>query len=56
MITGTLPDPKELEKELNEYLTKKYGDRIKLATPVAMPQKEEGVLDGEGEAPSRSRK
>ena len=56
MITGTLPDPKELEKELNEYLTKKYGDRIKLATPVAMPKKEEGVLDGEGEAPSRSRK
>ena len=56
MAVGTLPDPKELEKELNEYLTKKYGDRIKLATPVAMPRKEEGVLDGEGEAPSRSRK
>ena len=35
-----VPDPHELEKELNEYLTKKYGNRIRLATPMVIPQKE----------------
>ena len=28
-----IPDPKELEKELNEYLQNKYGGHIKLALP-----------------------
>jgi ATP-dependent Clp protease ATP-binding subunit ClpX len=34
-----IPDPKELEKELSEYLTKKYGSRIKVLAPhwVAKP-------------------
>lgn len=37
-----IPDPKELEKELSEYLTKKYGSRIKVVAPhwVARPEKE----------------
>lgn len=56
MVVATIPDPKELEKELNDYLTKKYGNRIKLATPVAVPQQDEGLLEGEGETPGRSRK
>ena len=34
------PDPKELEKELSEFLTKKFGDNIKLTTPVVVPQVE----------------
>jgi len=33
-----LPDQKELEKELNEYLGKKYGDRIRLCRPNALPK------------------
>jgi endopeptidase Clp ATP-binding regulatory subunit ClpX len=35
-----IPDPKELEKELSEYLTKKYGSRIKVLAPhwVAKPE------------------
>jgi ATP-dependent Clp protease ATP-binding subunit ClpX len=37
-----IPDPKELEKELSEYLTKKYGSRIKVLAPhvVAQPEKD----------------
>lgn len=33
-----VPDQKELEKELNEYLGKKYGDRIKLVVPMLFPR------------------
>jgi endopeptidase Clp ATP-binding regulatory subunit ClpX len=56
MEVGTLPDPQELEKELNEYLAKKYGNRIKLATPVAVPKQDEGLLEGEGDQSARSKK
>lgn len=33
-----LPDQKELEKELSEYLSKKYGDRVKIVSPFIMPK------------------
>jgi len=49
-----LPDQKELEKELNEYLGKKYGDRIRLVVPMLFPKaqteevsKEEKEVGGE---------
>ncbi|WP_449245320.1 AAA family ATPase [Desulfobacca acetoxidans] len=32
------PDQKELEKELSEYLAKKYGDRVKIISPFIMPK------------------
>ena len=32
------PDPKELEKELGEFLSKKFGGSVKLTTPVILPQ------------------
>jgi endopeptidase Clp ATP-binding regulatory subunit ClpX len=35
-----VPDQKELEKELNEYLGKKYGDRIRLVVPMLFPKPE----------------
>jgi endopeptidase Clp ATP-binding regulatory subunit ClpX len=35
-----IPNPKEIEKELGEFLTKKFGGSVKLATPVAVPQRE----------------
>jgi len=48
-----VPDQKELEKELNEYLGKKYGDRIRLVVPMLFPKtqteevpKEEKELGG----------
>ena len=33
-----LPDQKELEKELNDYLGKKYGDRVRLVVPMLFPK------------------
>ncbi len=46
-----IPSPKELEKELSDYLTKKYGSRIKVVAPhvVAQPEKDgesSGKLSG----------
>jgi endopeptidase Clp ATP-binding regulatory subunit ClpX len=32
------PDQKELEKELSDYLSKKYGDRVKIISPFVMPK------------------
>ncbi len=49
-----VPDQKELEKELNDYLGKKYGDRIRLVVPMLFPKtqteevsKEEKEIGGE---------
>lgn len=36
-----LPNQKELEKELSEYLSKKYGNRIKIISPFVYPKGEE---------------
>jgi len=33
-----VPDPKELEKELGDFLAKKFGGSVKLASPIVMPQ------------------
>ena len=49
-----IPDPKELEKELNEYLAKKYGSKIKLAMPLVIPQKDEGVIEKESKSQRKS--
>jgi ATP-dependent Clp protease ATP-binding subunit ClpX len=38
-----LPTQKELERELSEYLSKKYGDRVKIITPFVFP---EGQTEG----------
>jgi ATP-dependent Clp protease ATP-binding subunit ClpX len=37
-VKDKLPDQKELERELNEYLSKKYGDRIKLGVSMLVPK------------------
>jgi ATP-dependent Clp protease ATP-binding subunit ClpX len=33
-----LPTQKELERELSDYLSKKYGDRVKIITPFVFPE------------------
>jgi ATP-dependent Clp protease ATP-binding subunit ClpX len=38
-----IPDPKELEKEIGEFLSKKFGDNVKIITPMVLPQ--EGAVD-----------
>jgi ATP-dependent protease Clp ATPase subunit len=35
-----LPDQKELEKEIGDYLSRKYGDRIKIVSAGIFPQAE----------------
>lgn len=50
--TGKIPNQRELEKELSDYLTKKYGNRIKIISPFVIPKKDEaqtGGQDREGE-------
>jgi endopeptidase Clp ATP-binding regulatory subunit ClpX len=49
-----IPDPKELEKELSDYLTKKYGSRIKVLAPhwVAKPEKDD---DDQAKSPKLGR-
>jgi ATP-dependent Clp protease ATP-binding subunit ClpX len=32
-----IPDPKEIEKEIGEFLTKKFGGSVKMVTPVVLP-------------------
>jgi endopeptidase Clp ATP-binding regulatory subunit ClpX len=48
-----IPDQKELEKELNEYLGKKYGDRIKLVVPMLFPKTGAGEARGRGKKESK---
>ena len=44
------PDPKELEKELSDFLAKKFGGSVKLATPIVLPQSD---TDDTVEQPAR---
>ena len=46
---GKLPNQRELEKELGEYLSKKYGDRVKIISPFVVPKKD--ATDQEGQNP-----
>jgi|WetSurMetagenome_2_1015567.scaffolds.fasta_scaffold07589_2 ATP-dependent Clp protease ATP-binding subunit ClpX len=43
--TERLPDQQELEKELSEYLSKKYGNRIKIISPFLFPKGQEEMTD-----------
>ncbi len=40
------PDPEELERELNDYLKKKYGVRIRVMSPMQMSFKNEDESSG----------
>ena len=50
--SGKIPNQRELEKELSDYLTKKYGNRVKIISPFVIPKKDEAMTDGKsgGEA------
>ncbi len=42
-----IPNPKELEKEIGEFLSKKFGDNVKIISPVVMsPQTAVEPVDG----------
>ncbi len=36
-----IPDPQKIEKEISEFLTEKYGDKVKLVPPIVMPEVDE---------------
>ena len=38
-IDEKTPNPKDLEKEISEFLTKKFGDNVKIVSPIVMPQR-----------------
>jgi len=51
-----LPNQQELERELSEYLSKKYGNRIKIISPFLFPKGQEeesddGISGDGGESP-----
>ncbi len=50
-----VPDQKELEKELNEYLGKKYGDRIRLVVPMLFPKPEAEEVSKEEKEPGEGK-
>jgi len=45
-LNQNLPTQKELERELSDYLSKKYGDRVKIITPFVFPKEETEETQG----------
>lgn len=45
-----VPDPKEIERELGEFLAKKFGGDVKIVSPMAMPDE---LLFEKGSGPSK---
>ena len=41
-----IPNQRELEKELSEYLSKKYGSRVKIISPFFFPKADEAETGG----------
>ena len=33
-----MPSPKKIEKEISEFLSKKFGDNVKIISPYALPK------------------
>ena len=33
-----IPDPKEIEKEIGDFLTKKFGGSVRMVSPLVLPQ------------------
>ena len=40
-----IPNPKEIEKEISDFLTQKYGDQVKMVSPIVLPQDERMETD-----------
>src|SRR4030043_2145838 len=51
-----IPDQKDLEKELNDYLGKKYGDRIRLVVPMLFPKTQTEEISKEEKEPGEGKK
>jgi endopeptidase Clp ATP-binding regulatory subunit ClpX len=49
-----IPDPKEIEKEISDFLAKKFKNNVKIVSPVVLPQ--ELSLDNPEKKPPKSKK
>ena len=47
-----IPDPREIEKEISEFLSKKFGNSVKIVSPIVLPQ--EATLE-EAEVPPKKK-
>jgi endopeptidase Clp ATP-binding regulatory subunit ClpX len=45
---GKIPNQKELERELSDYLSKKYGNRVKIISPLIFPKPDQLSSDKTG--------
>ena len=41
VLNEKIPTPKELEKEISDFLAKKFGENVKIVSPIVMPQEAE---------------
>jgi len=49
-----IPNPKEIEKEISEFLSKKFGNSVKILSPMAMP--DASLADKDESQPHRDKK
>ena len=48
-----IPDPKEIEKEIGDFISKKFGGSVKIVSPLVMPQE---IATEKTEEPSPKKK
>lgn len=46
-LNEKIPGPKELEKEIGDFLSKKFGDSVKIVSPIVLPH--ENPSEGKGQ-------
>ena len=49
-----IPEPKDIEKEIGDFLSEKFGGRVKLISPVVLPE-ESSFEDDEEKKPEKKR-
>lgn len=53
--SGKIPNQKELEKELGDYLSKKYGSRVKIVSPLVFPKSDQTSTEDSGKGRSEDK-
>ena len=48
-----IPDPQELEKEIGKFLSKKFGNNVKIVTPIVLPEQYRQEEDGKTAKPEK---
>lgn len=49
-----MPNPREIEKEISEFLSKKFGNSVKIVSPIVLPQ--EAILEKAEVPPKKEQK